>query len=140
LSLFLINWATRLEDMWRSGGLEPPYLTSATNGGEWSASCPGHCIRSERTPDVHWIGGWVGPRGCLTFSCKEYKNSKECYYLCYIIFFLLLLHPQSYVKTFFSAIRFEPKNTSTRLGPRLRPHRNAERGRVRQDVSLQIYL
>jgi hypothetical protein len=36
------------------------FLTSALDGGEWSASCPG-----ERTPGTHWTGGCVGPRAGL---------------------------------------------------------------------------
>jgi hypothetical protein len=40
-------------------------LTSALDGGEWSASRPGHFIPGERTPGTDWIGGWVGPRAGL---------------------------------------------------------------------------
>jgi hypothetical protein len=36
-------------------------LTSALDGGEMSASCPGHFTRRERAPVTHWIGGGVGP-------------------------------------------------------------------------------
>jgi hypothetical protein len=32
-------------------------LTSALDGGEWSASCPGRFTPRERTPGTHWIGG-----------------------------------------------------------------------------------
>jgi len=32
-------------------------LTSALDGGEWSASCPGHFIPRERGPDTNWMGG-----------------------------------------------------------------------------------
>jgi hypothetical protein len=45
------------------GGVEitaPSFLTSALDGGEWSASCPGRFTREERDPGTHWIGGWVG--------------------------------------------------------------------------------
>jgi hypothetical protein len=38
------------------------FLISALYGGEWSALRPGRYIPRERTPDTHWIGGWVGPR------------------------------------------------------------------------------
>jgi hypothetical protein len=38
------------------------FLTSALVGGECSASCPGRFTPGERAPDIHWIGGWVGPR------------------------------------------------------------------------------
>jgi hypothetical protein len=35
------------------------FLTSALVGGEWSASLPGRFTPEERTPDTHWLGGWV---------------------------------------------------------------------------------
>jgi hypothetical protein len=40
-------------------------LTLALVGGEWSASRPGSFTLGKRTPDTHWIGGWVGPRAGL---------------------------------------------------------------------------
>jgi hypothetical protein len=36
-------------------------LTSALDGGEWSASHPGRFTPRERAPGTHWIGGCVGP-------------------------------------------------------------------------------
>jgi hypothetical protein len=50
------------ENAWRSGGIAPPFLTSALDGGEWSASRPGHFTAGETAPDTPLIGGWVGPR------------------------------------------------------------------------------
>jgi hypothetical protein len=47
---------------WGSGGIPPPLLTAALDGGEWSPSRPGHFTPKEIAPGVHWIGGWVGPR------------------------------------------------------------------------------
>jgi hypothetical protein len=41
------------------------FLTSALDGGEWSASRPGRFTPRERTARIHWIGGWVGPRAVL---------------------------------------------------------------------------
>jgi hypothetical protein len=35
-------------------------MTSALDGGEWSASRL--CRFTERAPGTHGIGGWVGPR------------------------------------------------------------------------------
>jgi hypothetical protein len=35
-------------------------VTSAIDGGEWSASRPGRFTHRERAPGTHWIGGWVG--------------------------------------------------------------------------------
>jgi hypothetical protein len=47
-------------------------LTSALDGGEWSAS------RSCRfTPSTNWIGGWVGPRAGLDATEKN-KISCPC--------------------------------------------------------------
>jgi hypothetical protein len=40
-------------------------LTSALDGGEWSASRPGRFTPRERALGTHWIGGWVGPRAVL---------------------------------------------------------------------------
>jgi hypothetical protein len=40
-------------------------LTSALDGGEWSASRPGRFTPRQRAPRTHWIGGWVGPRAVL---------------------------------------------------------------------------
>jgi hypothetical protein len=34
-------------------------LTSALDGGEWSASRPGRFNRRERASGTLWIGGWV---------------------------------------------------------------------------------
>jgi hypothetical protein len=41
------------------------FLTSALLGGEWSASRLCRCTPRERTPGIHWIVGWVGPRARL---------------------------------------------------------------------------
>jgi hypothetical protein len=46
------------------------FLTSALDGGEWSASRLGRFTPRERAPDTRWIGGWVGPRRSV-----EEKNS-----------------------------------------------------------------
>jgi hypothetical protein len=40
-------------------------MTSALDGAEWSASCPGRFTPGERAPGTHWIEGWVDPRGGL---------------------------------------------------------------------------
>jgi hypothetical protein len=46
-------------------------LTSALDGGEWSASRPGRFTSRERAPGTHWIGGWVGPRSVLDAVVKR---------------------------------------------------------------------
>jgi len=35
-------------------------LTSALDGGKWSASRPGRFTPKEKAAGTHWIGGWVG--------------------------------------------------------------------------------
>jgi len=37
------------------------FLTSAQDGGERSASCPGCYTTGRKDPGSFWIGGWVGP-------------------------------------------------------------------------------
>jgi hypothetical protein len=46
-------------------------LTSALDGGEWSASLPCHFTPKEIAPGTHWIGGWVGPRAVLNAVAKR---------------------------------------------------------------------
>jgi hypothetical protein len=46
-------------------------LTSALNGGEWSASRPSCFTPRERAPGTHWIGGWVGTRTVLDVVVKR---------------------------------------------------------------------
>jgi hypothetical protein len=46
-------------------------LTSALDGGEWSASRPGHFTPKARALGTHWIGGWVGPRAILDAVVKR---------------------------------------------------------------------
>jgi hypothetical protein len=53
------------EDIWGTGGIPLSFLTSALDGGEWSASHPCRFTPGERVPGTHCTGGWVGPRGGL---------------------------------------------------------------------------
>jgi hypothetical protein len=46
-------------------------LTSALDGGEWSASRHGRFTPRERVPCIHWIGGWVGLRAGLDAVVKK---------------------------------------------------------------------
>jgi hypothetical protein len=46
-------------------------LTSALNGGEWSASRLDYFTPRERSPATHWIGGWVGSRTVLNAVVKR---------------------------------------------------------------------
>jgi hypothetical protein len=38
------------------------FLTSALDGGEWSASRPGRSLPREMIPSTYWTGGWVDVR------------------------------------------------------------------------------
>jgi hypothetical protein len=46
-------------------------LTSALDGGEWSASRPGHFTPRGKAPFTHWIGGWVGCTAILDAVVKR---------------------------------------------------------------------
>jgi hypothetical protein len=48
---------------WRHSSIHS--LTSALDGGEWSATRPGRFTPRERAPGTHWIGGCVDPRAIL---------------------------------------------------------------------------
>jgi len=58
-NLFLCNRWRHLRGMGIYGHL---LLSLALGGSEWSASCPNHLTARERSPNTHWIGGWVSPR------------------------------------------------------------------------------
>jgi hypothetical protein len=45
-----------------SGGIAPPFLTSALDRDEWSASYAGHFTPGKTAPGKHCIRGWVDPR------------------------------------------------------------------------------
>jgi hypothetical protein len=73
------NWTPRHEGAlgkWKYSSTHS--LTSALEGGEWSASRLGRFIPRERAPDTHWIGGWVGPRAVLDAVVKR-KIPKPCW-------------------------------------------------------------
>jgi hypothetical protein len=71
LSLCFLNWAPHHEGVleeWRYSSTHS--LTSALDGGEWSASRP-----RERASGTHWIGGWVGLRAVLDAVVKRKISS-----------------------------------------------------------------
>jgi hypothetical protein len=65
LSLWLNNYAQRREDIWRSRGIAPLFLTSALDEDEYTAPRPGSLNPRYGTPGTHWIGSCVGPRSSL---------------------------------------------------------------------------
>jgi hypothetical protein len=69
---YAFNWAPRHEGIlgeWMYSSTHS--LTSALDGGEWSASHPGRFTPRERAPRTHWIGGWVGLRTVLGAVVKR---------------------------------------------------------------------
>jgi hypothetical protein len=46
-------------------------LTSALDGGEWSASRSCRFTPRERDSGTYWIGGWMGPRAGLDAVVKR---------------------------------------------------------------------
>jgi hypothetical protein len=58
---------------WGCGGIAPPFLTSAVDGGEWSASHPCHLTAGERARGAHCTGGCLGPRAGLD-AVENRKN------------------------------------------------------------------
>jgi hypothetical protein len=52
-----VKLSLRHENLWENGGIAPPFLASALDGGEWSASCLGRFTLGEKIPGTHWIGG-----------------------------------------------------------------------------------
>jgi len=55
-------------------------LTSAQDGGEWSASCPGRFARRKRAPSTHWIEKrkFPAPAGTQTPDHPARSLTLEC--------------------------------------------------------------
>jgi hypothetical protein len=53
------------EEIWRSGGVAPPFLILTLDVGKWSASRPCHSTPGEIAASSHWIWSWVGSRAGL---------------------------------------------------------------------------
>jgi hypothetical protein len=71
VSVLFFNLAPRHEGVlgeWRYSFTHS--LTSAIDGGEWSASRLSRFTPRERDPGTHWIGGWVSPRAGLEAVVK----------------------------------------------------------------------
>jgi hypothetical protein len=66
------NWASRHGGVlgeWMYSSTHS--LTSALDGGGWSASRPGHFTPRERAPGTNWIGGLMAPRAILDAVVKR---------------------------------------------------------------------
>jgi hypothetical protein len=74
----VLNQALRHEGLlgeWRYSSTHS--LTSALDGGEWSASRPGLFTTMERPPGTHWIGRWVGPRPVLDAVKRKISSPRR---------------------------------------------------------------
>jgi hypothetical protein len=69
---FYFNWARHEDVLGNMRYSSTHFLTSALDGGEWSASRTGRLTPRERAPGTHSIGGWVGPRAVLNAVVKRY--------------------------------------------------------------------
>jgi hypothetical protein len=76
LSLCLIYWVLCHEDIWGSGGIAPPFLTSALDGGDWWASRSCRLVPGEIALGTRWIEGGVGYRFGL--GTVENRNIVHC--------------------------------------------------------------
>jgi hypothetical protein len=68
----LSQWAPRHEGVlgeWSYSSTQS--LTSALDGGEWSAARPDRFSSRERAPGTYWIRSWVGPRAGLDAVVKR---------------------------------------------------------------------
>jgi hypothetical protein len=73
LSLRLINEAPRHEDVWGNGGITSLFLTSALDGGEWSASHPLSLYPWRNSPRYQSDKRLGGPHSCSGLNGEE-KN------------------------------------------------------------------
>jgi hypothetical protein len=62
----VLNWLSNMPwEIWGSGDdIASPFVTSALDGGQWSASRPCHLTSEERARSIHWVAGmciWTKP-------------------------------------------------------------------------------
>jgi hypothetical protein len=72
----LISYALCHEDIWGSGGIAQPFLTSALDGDKWPVLRPGRFTPGKAAPSTHWIGDWVGPR--VSLDAVEKRKILHC--------------------------------------------------------------
>jgi hypothetical protein len=66
----LLNWASRHEDLLGSGGVAPRILNFGTRW-RWVVSFTYRPLYSRlKSPGIHWVEGWVGPRPGLDAVAK----------------------------------------------------------------------
>jgi hypothetical protein len=69
-------------ETWGSGGIAPPFLTSALEGVEWSAPRPSRVTRGERAPGTHRVGGWVGGSSWRIAYLVKHRDKFTFYMKC----------------------------------------------------------
>jgi hypothetical protein len=52
-------------------------LTSAIDGGEWSALRTSRFTPRARAPGTHWIGGWMGSRAVLDTVKRKISSPRR---------------------------------------------------------------
>jgi hypothetical protein len=66
-----------------SKSIAPPFMTSAADGREWSASRSVRFTSGERSPGTYWIGGRMDPRAgldaveCIKIACPCRKSNPD---------------------------------------------------------------
>jgi len=99
-------------------------LTSALDGGEWSAS-----THRERAPGTHWIEGWVAPRTVLDAVVKRKIPSL------FLLRFNIIHHLRLGLPSGLLPLRF-PTKTSSVFSARVVPHTELIRhSRIRSEAT-----
>jgi len=67
----VLNYIPHHEDVWRSGGIAPHVLNLNATW-RWVVCFTLWLLYSSgKSPGIHWIGGWVGPRASLDTVAKK---------------------------------------------------------------------
>jgi hypothetical protein len=74
---YKVNLSLCHDDIWASGGIASPFLISALDGGEWSASRFHRFSPGKIAPGNHCIGGWMGPRAVMDVSEKRNRIASQ---------------------------------------------------------------
>jgi hypothetical protein len=60
--------------MWESGGIAPPFLTSAADGDEWLALCPASLSPGKEHYSMYQLDRKLDGPQILSGRCREEKN------------------------------------------------------------------
>lgn len=67
----VLTGAPSHQDVWRSGGISPPFLTCVLDGCELSASRPGRVVPREIAPGTNCMGGGCAPESVSALWSRE---------------------------------------------------------------------